>query len=67
MLVKAGHVVINYHMTYTLTRTSMALDGWTLEALDWLHDGGGVTVKEAAAHREQVRAERLAKKYWWEA
>jgi hypothetical protein len=24
-------------------------------------------VKEAAAHREQVRAERLAKKYWWEA
>jgi hypothetical protein len=106
MLVKAGHVVICYHMTYTLTRTSMALDGWTLralkelaakwdvskaevmrravkrakedadreaalpkplEALDWLHDGGGLTVKEAAAHREQVRAERLAKKYWWEA
>lgn len=99
-------MVTNYHMTYALTRTSMALDGGTLralktlaaewgvskaevmrravkqakdnadreaalpkplEALDWLHDGGGLTVKEAAAHREQVRAERLAKKYWWEA
>ncbi len=93
-------------MTYALTRTSMALDGWTLralkelaarwgvskaevmrravkqakdvadrdaalpkplEALEWLHKGGGLTVREATAHREQVHAERQAKQYWWEA
>ena len=37
-----------------------------LEALDWLHEGGGLTVQEAADFRDEVKAERLAKKYWWE-
>lgn len=93
-------------MTYTLTRTSMALDSFTLgvldllskkwgvpkaevmrravrhikeaedmkdqcpkplEALDWLQNGGGLTLQEAEAFREEVRAEREAKRYWWEA
>lgn len=93
-------------MTYTLTRTSMALDQLTLtalerlstkwgvpkaevmrravrrikeeedhkdqcpsplEALDWLQNGGGLTVQEAEAFREEVQAERQAKQYWWEA
>lgn len=95
-----------YHMAYALTRTSMALDQFTLkvldllaqkwgvpkaevmrravrrlkeeedmkencpkplEALDWLQQGGGMTVQEAEAFREEVRAEREAKRYWWEA
>ena len=93
-------------MTYTLTRTSMALDGWTLatlkdlaarwgvskaevmrravrqakndadrqaqqpkplEALDWLQEGGGLRMQEAEAFREEIQAERQAKRYWWEA
>ena len=99
-------MVSRYHMTYTLTRTSMALDGGTLlalnqlakrwgvskaevmrravrrakeeaeheasqprplEALDWLQEGGGLSVKEAEGFRKEVQAERVAKKYWWEA
>lgn len=99
-------MVSNYHMSYSLTRTSMALDGGTLqalnqlakrwgvskaevmrravrrakeetereaaqpkplEALDWLQKGGGLSVGEAEAFREEVQQERLAKKYWWEA
>ena len=99
-------MVSSYHMTYNLTRTSMALDGGTLlalkqlakrwgvskaevmrravrrakeetereaaqprplEALDWLQQGGGLSVKEAETFRKEVRSERLAKKYWWEA
>lgn len=99
-------MVTYYHMSYTLTRTSMALDQWTLhalndladrwgvskaevmrravrqareeadreatqpkplQALDWLQAGGGITVQEAAAFREEVQAERQAKRYWWEA
>lgn len=98
-------VVTCYHMTYALTRTSMALDQWTLralaelakkwdtskadvmrravrklkedadreaalprplQALDWLQEGGGLTVREAAAFRKEVKAEREAKRYWWE-
>ncbi|MES2995664.1 MAG: hypothetical protein V4733_02530 [Verrucomicrobiota bacterium] len=89
-----------------LTRTSMALDGWTiqllkdlseywgtskagvirravreakerldeknagpspLEALDWLQNGGGILAEEAAEYRAELKAERDAKKYWWEA
>lgn len=89
-----------------LTRTSMALDGWTirllqelserwgtskagvirravreanervekqdaapspLEALDWLQNGGGVVAEEAAQYRAELKSERDAKKYWWEA
>lgn len=93
-------------MTYTLTRTSMALDHWTLQAikalaeqwgvskaevmrravrrakeeadrqaaqpkplqaLDWLQTGGGISAQEAAVFREEVQAERQARRYWWEA
>lgn len=92
--------------TNKLTRTSMALDGWTigvldelskswgtskagvirravreakerldlknsgpspLEALEWLQGGGGVLLEEAAEYRANLKAEREAKKYWWEA
>ncbi len=92
-------------MSYALTRTSMALDQFTvgvldllaqkwgvpkaevmrravrrlkeqedmkdqlptpLEALDWLQQGGGLTVQEAQSFREEVQAEREAKRYWWE-
>lgn len=99
-------VVINYHMSYRFTRTSMALDGGTLaalewlakkwavskaevmrravsrakkeaeiedsrptplEALDWLHKGGGLKAREAEGFRKEVRAERDARQYWWEA
>ena len=99
-------VVTRYHMSYRLTRTSMALDDWTiqalkslaerwgtsraeilrravkrfkeesdreaaqpspLEALEWLQQGGGLTVNEAEHFREQVQAEREAKRFWWEA
>jgi len=93
-------------MACTLTRTSMALDQFTvrvldllakkwgvskaevmrravrrikeeedmkeqlpkpLKALDWLQNGGGLTVQEAEAFRAEVQAEREAKRYWWEA
>ena len=37
-----------------------------IEALDWLQKGGGLTVREAEAFRREVRAEREAKRYWWE-
>ena len=37
-----------------------------LEALDWLQKGGGLTVEEAAEFREEVQAERDARRYWWE-
>ena len=100
-------MVISYHMTtYTLTRTSMALDGGTLsalkelaqewgvskaevmrravrrakeeathqadrpaplQALDWLQDGGGLTIQEASTFRDEMQEERQAKRYWWEA
>lgn len=38
-----------------------------LQALDWLQNGGGLTVQEAEAFRAEVQAERDAKRYWWEA
>lgn len=38
-----------------------------LEALDWLQNGGGLSLQEAEAFREEVRQEREAKRYWWEA
>ena len=37
-----------------------------LEALEWLQGGGGLTVPEAESFREQVKAEHLAKRHWWE-
>ena len=37
-----------------------------LEALDWLQGGAGLTVHEAESFREEVNAERQAKRYWWE-
>jgi hypothetical protein len=93
-------------MSYSLTRTSMALDHGTLlalkdlakrwrvskaevmrravkrakeeaereadlpkplDALSWLQDGGGLTIQEAESFRDEVRAKRNAKRYWWEA
>jgi hypothetical protein len=92
-------------MSYALTRTSMALDHGTLqaldylaklwdvskaevmrrsiklakdealtkakspkplEALDWLQNGGGLTLEESHEFRQAVEAERQAKRYWWE-
>jgi len=92
-------------MSYALTRTSMALDGWTiqalkdlsekweiskaevirravrqlklqadkedsqpspLEALEWLQQGGGLVAEEAAEYRAGVKANREARKFWWE-
>jgi len=92
-------------MSYALTRTSMALDGWTiqalkdlsekweiskaevirravrqlklqadkedsqpspLEALEWLQQGGGLVAEEAAEYRAEVKANREARKFWWE-
>ena len=38
-----------------------------LQALDWLQNGGGMTLQEANAFKDEVRAEREAKQYWWEA
>ncbi len=97
--------VTYYHMSYALTRTSMALDQGTLmaldylaklwdvsksevmrrsikkakeeaineektpkplEALDWLQNGGGLTLQESNEFRDAVEAERQAKRYWWE-
>ncbi len=97
--------ITRYHMSNTLTRTSMALDQFTLgaldllarkwrvpkaevmrravrrikeeedmkdqcpkplQALDWLQNGGGLTVQEAEAFREGVQAEREATRYCWE-
>lgn len=37
-----------------------------VDALDWLQSGGGLTMHEAATFREEVKAEREAKRYWWE-
>ncbi|MEQ1858394.1 MAG: ribbon-helix-helix protein, CopG family [Chthoniobacteraceae bacterium] len=36
------------------------------DALDWLQKGGGLSVKEAGEFREEVRAERDARRQWWE-
>ena len=38
-----------------------------LQALDWLQGGGGLTLKEGEAFEKAMRAERSAKRYWWEA
>lgn len=37
-----------------------------LEALDWLQGGGGILKEDAAEFNAELKAERLAKKYWWE-
>jgi Arc/MetJ-type ribon-helix-helix transcriptional regulator len=37
-----------------------------LEALDWLQNGGGLTLQESNDFREEVQAERQAKRFWWE-
>ncbi|MEO7933891.1 MAG: hypothetical protein ABIT76_12105 [Chthoniobacterales bacterium] len=37
-----------------------------LEALAWLQNGGGLSPEEATRLREEVAAERVAKRYWWE-
>ncbi len=37
-----------------------------VEALEWIRDGGGLNESEAKFLRDEVAAERAAKKYWWE-
>lgn len=37
-----------------------------LKALDWLQSGGGLLREEAEKFRAEVKAEREAKRYWWE-
>jgi Arc/MetJ-type ribon-helix-helix transcriptional regulator len=38
-----------------------------LKALDWLQQGGGLSVAEGDAFKKAVQEERSAKRYWWEA
>lgn len=38
-----------------------------LEALDWLQQGGGLVTEDAAKFRAEVKANREARTYWWEA
>jgi Arc/MetJ-type ribon-helix-helix transcriptional regulator len=37
-----------------------------LQALDFLQSSGGLSVQESEAFREEMQAERHAKRYWWE-
>ncbi len=37
-----------------------------LAALDWLQEGGGHTLQEAAEIKDAIYAERQAKRFWWE-
>ena len=57
-------VVIDYHMTYTLTRTSMALDQGTLKALKDLASRWGISKAEVmrrAVRKAKEEADREAK------
>jgi hypothetical protein len=58
----------NYHMsetTYRLTRTSMALDGWTIQALDELserlHTSKAEVIRRAVREMKE-RSDRQAKR-----
>ena len=37
-----------------------------LQAMEWLQNGAGLSVEEGAEFKENVEAERQAKRYWWE-
>lgn len=37
-----------------------------LQAMEWLQNGAGLNVAEGAEFKENVEAERQAKRYWWE-
>ena len=37
-----------------------------LQAMEWLQNGAGLSVAEGAEFKENVEAERQAKRYWWE-
>lgn len=37
-----------------------------LQAMEWLQDGAGLSVAEGAEFKENIQAERVAKRYWWE-
>ena len=37
-----------------------------LQAMEWLQNGGGITLQEAASHQAAIADERQAKRYWWE-
>ena len=37
-----------------------------LEAMEWLQNGGGLTVKDSQEFKDAIHAGRQAKQYWWE-
>ena len=37
-----------------------------LESMEWLQHGGGLSVAEGRQFKEEIQAERQAKRYWWE-
>jgi hypothetical protein len=37
-----------------------------LQALEWLLNGGGLSLAELAEWIADIEAERLMKRYWWE-
>lgn len=37
-----------------------------LQALKWLQEGGGLTLREGQELKADIEAERAAKRYWWE-
>lgn len=51
---------------YQETATSGAYRTEPVDALGWLQKGGGLSMQEAHVFREEVKAEREAKRYWWE-
>ncbi|MEO5912949.1 MAG: ribbon-helix-helix protein, CopG family [Luteolibacter sp.] len=37
-----------------------------LQALEWLQNGAGLTMREGDDFKAAIEAERAAKRYWWE-
>ncbi|HEX7262115.1 MAG TPA: ribbon-helix-helix protein, CopG family [Luteolibacter sp.] len=37
-----------------------------LQALEWLQNGAGLSVAEGEEFKDNLKAERQAKRYWWE-
>jgi Arc/MetJ-type ribon-helix-helix transcriptional regulator len=38
----------------------------SLQALEWLQSGAGLTLREGENFKANIEAERVAKRYWWE-
>jgi len=38
-----------------------------LQAMEWLQGGAGLSVAEGDEFKANIKAERQAKRYWWEA